>query len=310
MATGTDTKTDTTSDSNTDQYETQTLRHYITKEYLSTLEALHFKINSKVDSGYSGIRKSSSKGNSLEFSDFRDYTLGDDLRRIDWKSYSRLDRLFIKRFAEEKQASINIFLDKSKSMDFGQVNKLFFGKLFAATISYLSIKNSDKTNVFCYDEKIQLKMSNIATKNLFSTLVQFLDNIHPQGKTMILNAINEVKHMHLGHGACFIISDFFSMDHYEEAVKLLQNKKQDVYLVHVLSSEEISPNLHDALRLTDSETRAFEDIYVTDDILARYEHACKEYRHSIEVFCRKRGVAYLFAPTDMNVLKLITHCTS
>ena len=85
----------------------------------------HLKLAShiRLDKGLSGGRKSSAKGSSVEFSDFREYLPGDDIRRIDWNVYGRLDKLYVKQFMEEKEALYHVFLDTSASMDFGQGKK-------------------------------------------------------------------------------------------------------------------------------------------------------------------------------------------
>ena len=101
------------------------LMEVITKDFLSQLDQFAIKMESVLINGYSGARKSRAKGMSLEFSDFRPYSLGDDLRRIDWNSYGRFDKLFLKLFMEEKQGNVNIFLDNSMSMDDGEIRKIF-----------------------------------------------------------------------------------------------------------------------------------------------------------------------------------------
>ncbi len=99
---------------------------YITGEYLKRLDQMVMNLENRLKTGLAGGRKAQGKGNSLEFSDFRNYALGDDIRRLDWNSFARFDKLFIKIFTEERQATINIYLDASASMDYGSFNKLFF----------------------------------------------------------------------------------------------------------------------------------------------------------------------------------------
>ncbi len=278
----------------------------LTKEYINKLDMLRLKMNTKANSGYNGIRKSDSKGSSLEFSDFRDYAQGDDIRRIDWNSYGRFDKLFIKLFSEEKQSSVNIFLDKSKSMDFGGVNKSYYSKLFAASVAYLTLKSADKLNIFACDEKIGFEKTNVSSKDLFPSIVRFLNEIEPSGKTSLTKSILGIKGLNIGSGISFILSDFFSLDGYEEAVKLLQSKKQQVILVHIMSRDEISPALADGLRLYDSETKANIDLYINADILNKYKEALNSYHDEIAAFCKKRNAHYIFTPTDNHVLKVIS----
>ncbi|MDP4178692.1 MAG: DUF58 domain-containing protein, partial [Bacillota bacterium] len=92
-------------------------------EFLKKLDSIALNANITMSEGSSGSRKSKSKGSSVEFSDYREYTAGDDFRRVDWNAYGRFDRLFVKLFMEEREALINIFIDSSKSMNYGNPKK-------------------------------------------------------------------------------------------------------------------------------------------------------------------------------------------
>ena len=128
------------------------LKAIFTKEYIAKLERLSIGLTERLGAvGYSGGRKSSAKGSSLEFSDFREYIPGDDLRRVDWNGYGRFDKLYLKLFLEEKQAAVNLFLDTSKSMDFG--GKAVMAKALAASLAYIAAGGGDRTQIFAFSEK-------------------------------------------------------------------------------------------------------------------------------------------------------------
>ena len=96
----------------------ETLREALTKEYLKRLEEMAIRLKHRLSTdGYSGARRSMAKGSSLEFSDYREYAAGDDLRRVDWNGFARFGKLYLKLFLEEKQASVHVFLDCSRSME-------------------------------------------------------------------------------------------------------------------------------------------------------------------------------------------------
>ena len=229
------------------------LAEALTKDFIGKLESFSIHMDSLLMNGYSGARKSKAKGMSLEFSDFRPYVLGDDIRRIDWNSYGRFDKLFIKLFMEEKQGAVNIFLDSSASMKAGEPEKLFYSKQLAASISYIALRNMDVVNLFGFSDTITQEKKNIQTKNLFPDLVEFLDELPVNKESRLVNSIDKMKHTPMAKGISFIISDFFSEDGYEEAIKLLQYKRQQIVLIHVLSPEEINPTIRN-FRLVDSES--------------------------------------------------------
>ena len=116
-------------------------------EFFARLHTLRMSNKMKLTSGMSGGRKSSAKGNSVEFSDFREYMLGDDIRKIDWNAYGRMNRLFIKLFQEEKEGLFRIFLDGSKSMDYGERKKSVLARRIVAMLSFIVLNNLDRVYV-------------------------------------------------------------------------------------------------------------------------------------------------------------------
>ena len=166
------------------------LKAVFTKEYIAKLERLSIGLTERLGAvGYSGGRKSSAKGSSLEFSDFREYIPGDDLRRVDWNGYGRFDKLYLKLFLEEKQAAVNLFLDTSKSMDFG--GKIVMAKALAASLAYIAAGGGDRTQIFAFGEKAGAQKLGITKKGQLAETLDFLDGLEPGGGTDYLRAIRE-----------------------------------------------------------------------------------------------------------------------
>ncbi|MBP3887413.1 MAG: DUF58 domain-containing protein [Cellulosilyticum sp.] len=115
--------------------------------FMQQLDRLQMAIALRLHEGMQGGRRSSAKGASLEFSDFREYEPGDDFRRIDWTAYGRLDKLFVKVFMEEKEAIFNLFIDTSKSMSFGVPTKGKTSLQIAAALSYIIMARQDRVNI-------------------------------------------------------------------------------------------------------------------------------------------------------------------
>ena len=113
-------------------------------EFFSRLNRMKMMTKMRLNVGMGGQRKSIAKGSSVEFSDFREYIPGDDIRRIDWNVYGRMDKLFVKQFMEEKEGLFHIIVDCSKSMDFGEKKKSIFARQIAGMISYMVLSNLEK----------------------------------------------------------------------------------------------------------------------------------------------------------------------
>lgn len=282
----------------------ENLNDVFTKDYFTKLETFRLNMKNKLAmGGYSGARKAKAQGNSLEFSDYRDYAIGDDLRRIDWNSYARFEKLYMKVFLEEKQATINLFLDSSNSMS--ESTKALYAKSLAASISYVALKNMDKVNLFCWGDGIQQKKLNTQSGNRFAEVVQFLNDIKQNGQTSFTKTIQECASLHLGRGISFVFSDFFTEDNWKESIKLLQYKKQEVILVWVLSRQDVSPQQRGSFRLVDIETNEARDLELTDEILKNYQKAVEGYEAEIKDFCKKRGIGFVKAIDDMPLLKVV-----
>ncbi len=282
----------------------ENLNDVFTKEYFTKLEALSLNMKNKLGvGGYSGARKAKAQGNSLEFSDYRDYAIGDDLRRIDWNSYARFEKLYMKVFLEEKQATINLFLDSSHSMS--DSAKALYGKSLAASIAYVALKNMDKVNLFCWGDGIQQKKLNTQSSSRFAEVVQFLNDIGQSGQTSFTKTIKECGSLHLGRGISLVFSDFLTEDNWKESIKLLQYKKQEVILVWVLSKEDVLPSQRGSIRLVDKETNEARDLELTEEVLKNYQKAVEGYEAEIKEFCKKRGIGFVKAVDDMPLLKVV-----
>ncbi|WP_094546943.1 DUF58 domain-containing protein [Petroclostridium xylanilyticum] len=272
-------------------------------EFLRKIEQL--KINSRVlmSTNGSGNRKSRSKGSSVEFSDYREYSSGDDFRRIDWNAYGRFDKLFIKLFMEEREARINIFIDTSASMNWGTPHKGIQAKRLAAAIAYIGLANFDKVSILAVNEQITSSRKSIHGKAGFWQVLNYLQDLPFTGGTTLNKAIREFDGG--GAGISIIISDFFSFDGLKEALKYLQYKKQDIILCHMLSPEEIAPSVGGSVRLIDVETGETKDITVTHSLLKAYQKALEDFTGDIKKFCFKRGITYIRLSSDLSMENMV-----
>lgn len=281
----------------------------ISKEYLAKLDRLVLSIKGKLNQqGYSGTRKSSAKGSSLEFSDFREYAVGDDLRRVDWNSYGRFGRLYLKLFMEEKQASVSIFVDNSTSMSMD--GKIIYAKSLAASLSYITLQTMDKLNVFLWNNGICAKKTDIQAKSRFLELLQFLDTLNTLGETNLTKSIHEFCMQSPGRGMTIIISDFLSEENWEEAIRMLQYRKQDVLFIWLLSAEDKDPSLRGNIRLQDVESNEVRDIEITESILTAYHKELSRYEAYLKELCKKRNVRFFSITQGEPLLKVITKIIS
>lgn len=278
------------------------LKGIFTKEYIARLERLSVGLAQRLGAvGYSGGRKSSAKGSSLEFSDFREYIPGDDLRRVDWNGYGRFDKLFLKLFLEEKQAAVNLFLDTSRSMGFGGKGTL--AKAAAASLAYIAAGGGDRAQIFAFSEKAGAQKRGITKKGQLAETLDFLDGLELAGGTDYLRAVRAQDS--LGRGVAVILSDFLSEQAPWDAVKFLQEKKQEVILLRILAPEEIEPERGGMVRLVDSETGETRDLELTDHAVSAYKQALRQQEAALREFCWRRGAKFLRVDTGMPPLAVM-----
>lgn len=175
-------------------------------KFYDSLRGLRLAVGHKSSMNLSGNRKSVQKGTSAEFSDFREYLPGDDIRRIDWNAYGRLDRLYVKEYMEEKEALISILIDTSSSMNYGTKKKSELACELAAAFAYLGLNNMDRVAV--YDmQRMQQPFVIRGGKKAFPRLAGWLEQCSFDGQVNISEAVRQLPGK--GQGAAIIISDFF-----------------------------------------------------------------------------------------------------
>ena len=279
------------------------LRDGITKGYLAYLEHFNLVESARLVSqnALSGQRKSSARGSSLEFSDFREYSAGDDIRRVDWNSFARSDKIYTKTYFEEKQLTINIFLDTSKSLNIDE-EKGYYAKLVCASIAYIALKNNDKVNIYAFGDGLKEQKLNNISHNAFAKVVGFLDMLEFNGESSLKKTVDGSQ---ITKGKAVIISDMFLQDDVHLAVRALRFKKQDVTMVQVLSKEEENPTELGGLRLTDCETGTFKDISVNETLILDYKRMLKEMKAFLKEVCKQNGGKFVSANTGGDIKETI-----
>lgn len=273
-------------------------------DFLKKLQQLVITSKIILSDGAGGNRKSRSKGSSVEFSDYREYAIGDDFRRVDWNAYGRFEKLFIKLFMEEREAPVNIFLDTSKSMNWGEPNKSIASRRLAAALSYISLSNYDRVSIVCMNDKAERVKLSMRGKNSFGEVLDFLEKADYTGTTDLYSAIRD-SNMKSTRGISIIISDLFSPGPLSDVMKYLQFRKQELYICHVLAPQEIEPELESSLRLLDIETGEFRDVTASPLLLKTYKKVYSSFIANIEETCFKSGVNYMHMSTSLPVEHMV-----
>lgn len=259
------------------------------RKFFAGLNRLSLVMKKKPRAGLSGSRKSSAKGSSVEFSDFREYLLGDDLRYIDWNAYGRLDRLFVKLFMEEKEGIFHILLDGSLSMTYGKDRQ---ARQLTAMLTYMIVKNLDRVHVsFLYEEGNAKMVKGLTGQQAFEKVLPPLENMEFYGKTSLLESVKKIPIRQ--QGMTILISDFFDSGSCEELLRYLSFKKQEVVLLHLLSKEERMPSFLGNSNLIDAETGEQLRLTMTAKAKVEYGKSLEAMEAAMGRICKRYGAIYL-----------------
>ncbi len=274
-------------------------RTIINEEFLQQVEALQTLIKNNVAGLFGGTHQSKTFGSSCEFADYRDYVPGDDITKIDWNVYARFDKLYQKLYLDERQMHTKIYIDASRSMEYGRADKAEQALRLAATIAYISLNEMDKVSVYAIREKeVVSVISGMVGKDSFVGEIGKLNEVEFSGDSHISEAIVPTS-VGYGDGMSIIISDFLTDNDYENAINHMADKKRDVFCIQVLSPDELNPKIRGKVHLYDSEN--VERTYrknIKKDVMRAYREALEYVTSRIENVCASRGASYLLASSE------------
>jgi uncharacterized protein (DUF58 family) len=252
-----------------------------------------------------GERLTKRRGESVEFADYRNYVVGDDLRFLDWNIYARLDDLFIKLFLQEEDLHVTVLIDTSKSMDWGDPNKSLYVRRIAAAIAYIGLVNFDRVSLYGYANGLQAELTGVRGRRLMFRVIEYLSNLPCSGPSNLPAAAKQFALRHPQPGIVLVLSDFFEKAGYEDGFRFLLGRSYDLYAVQVLSPEEIEPRIVGDLRLTDVEDDDVAEVTVSRALINRYRQNLQAYCEGLRDYCTRRGVTYLFTSTEVPFAQIV-----
>ncbi len=271
----------------------------INEALLSQFESLQMLLHENVSGMFGGNHKSRTFGSSCEFADYRDYADGDDTTKIDWNAYARFDRLYLKLFLDERQMHTRIYIDASRSMDFGGAGKAEQALRVAAFVAYVSICEMDKVSVYVIkDREVHEIIRGMVGKEAFLSSIGELEKIEFDGDSHIGEALMP-ENVGYGDGLSVIISDFLTDHEFESAIDRMTDKHRDILCVQILSAEEMNPQFRGKHHFFDSEsTNRFYRKNIDREIIRAYREALAYATERIRNYCGARGAAYLLASAE------------
>ena len=283
-------------------------KYVINEEFFSSLDILETLLKNNVSGMFGGNKQSKygSFGSSCEFADYRDYMPGDDITKIDWNSYARFEKLYVKLFLDERQMHTRIYIDASRSMDYGNGRKAEQAIRLAAALAYVSINELNRVSVYAIKgNEVKEILPSTVGKEIFFTRVSKFNDIEFDSDSRISEAILPTI-VGMGDGMSIIISDFLTDDDYETAIDHLISRKRDVVCLQILSNDELNPQLSGKMHLFDSEN--LDKTYkknIDRDILRAYKAALAYATDRIRDYCFSRGANYLLVSAEDDIGEIL-----
>ena len=262
--------------------------------FLSRLDTLQLAMKGRASGGAGGTRRSRQTGSSAEFSDYREYIPGDDIRRIDWNAMARFDRIFLKLFMEEQESAVTVLLDGSGSM----AEKWETARQAAEAVSYLALTGGDRLRVICLQEGGNRMSPQLSGRQAYARLEQFLDTCIPGGAGKMTETVMRTEG--LRKGLCFLISDCYEEGGIGTALDSLRYRGQECAVIQPLSPFELDPSLDGALKLVDSENGEGINLLADREALENYRQALEDFLREIRETCFRRETPYALLDAGKN----------
>lgn len=262
-------------------------RFILPEEWIGKISRLSVATTSKLRGHHKGSHRSQKFGHSLDFSDFREYSPGDDVRQVDWNVYARTEKYFIKRFLDEQEMRVHILLDSSRSM--GEEKKWRFARQIAASLGIIVLNHDDRLS-FSYlqeEKKPFFRQKGAVYRKVFLQTVTNIEEANFQGKF----AQNAIKQIPKDSTVLFIISDGLEpIEQWEQLFKRLPRFSKDIRFIQIVTKEELHPNFTGDIRFIDVETKEDLNVSVTTRVINKYDKTRKQHESQLESIANRYGI--------------------
>ena len=239
---------------------TTTPARFLDPELLARIGSLELLARAVVEGFMSGLHRSPYTGFSTEFTEYRQYNPGDDLRYLDWRLLGRTDRYFIKKYRADTNTQCHVLIDTSASMDYAHassVTKLQYAQFLAASIAYLLNRQQDAVGLVGFSDKVHTHVPARNRTGHLRTIFGTISMLQPGGETRLAESLHQLAEILTRRGIVVLISDFYDhADRLKEAFQHLRFKGHDLVAFHVLDQNELDFDFTDpVLLLEDAETQ-------------------------------------------------------
>ena len=284
-------------------------KNYYDPQVLAGISNLYLRARWVVEGVLSGVHRSRSKGFSVEFEEHREYSPGDEIRRIDWKALGKFDRYFIKEYEDETNLRAYLLLDASASMDYASngITKFDYACTLAASLAYLILKQQDAAGLVTFSNRIEAFIPPKSKRDYLTQILTALESRRPAGDTAVGKILEEIAGQVRRRGMIVLISDL--LDDPEAIVKGLRHFRfngNDVIVFHVLDQAELDLPFDGNILFEDLEDAALTVVADPRSIRKAYRAVVDEFTGQIRKLCHDHSIDYQLISTSTRLDQALT----
>jgi uncharacterized protein (DUF58 family) len=264
----------------------------LSPDFLRRLARLRLAVRRRFAGAASGARRSRNKGSSAEFSEHRPYFPGDDVRRIDWNAYARLEELVLRLYVAEEDLSLYLLVDTSASLGLGSPAKLDVAKRLAAGLGYVGLSGSERVAVMPFAARLGAPFPPTRGRRRIGAMLAYLDALTPSGGTDLGRTVDEFLSRSPRPGLVVVVSDFLDPGGFTRPLDRLVGEKHEPVIFQVLDREEIDPTPGGDLELVDSETGRTVSVSLDARAVRAYRARLDAFVGELAAYAKRRGLHY------------------
>jgi len=270
-------------------------KSYFDPLVLARLSNLYLKARWVVEGTMSGIHRSRSKGFSVEFEAHREYSPGDEIRRIDWKALGKFDKYFIKETEDETNLRAHLILDVSASMDYSSngISKFAYGSILTASLAYLILKQQDAVGLVTFSDRIESFIPAKAKRGYLIELLKALEGQTPSGETALGKILQEIAGKINRRGLVILVSDLLDEpEEILEGLRLFRFKGNDVIVFHLMDAAELDLPFEGNILFEDMEETRLRVTADPQAIRQVYRKVVEDYTNHLRKQCQEKSIDY------------------
>ena len=267
---------------------------------LMAIRNLELRARVVVEGFWKGLHRSPYHGFSAEFTEYRQYSPGDDTRYLDWRLYARSDRYYLKRFEDETNLRCHLLVDQSRSMDYGSLSytKAEYVRTLGATLAWFLHGQGDAVGLLSFDERVRDYLPPRHRHGHLRQLMLALENVDEGGRTSLGEPLRRVAELARKRGLLVLLSDLLTpLADLEPNLARLTAAGHEVVLFQILDPNELAFSFERPMLFQDLESR--QDVYLDPPALrSEYQRRLHEHCRQAELVCQKLGASFYRLVTD------------